>query len=206
MSATTEYVLTAPLDVQQGEQAGVFGIVNRSTGSQVVTILVFDNLGGQETITLVHTGDSTTLDLGTIRSIQISADSYPCNILLLNTNLGIGLSAAPVVNVAPAPPGAVTFHADLLITTATTTTLYTPTAGKRFVLTSVIISTDGAQRVMVVDDADSAGQRLVGGYFAANGGIAIPGEWSSGAVNRVAKVVTGAIANCFVSVEGYESA
>ncbi len=206
MSATTEYNLTGPLNVQQGEQPGSFGVVNRSAGAQVVSIVAHHNLGGQETVTLAHVGDSVTFDLRDIRSLNITADTYPCRILLLNTNLGMSLTAAPVISVAPAPPGAVTFHADVTIVGAATTVLYTPSAGARFVITDIVISTDTAGRVMVIDDADVAGQRLRGGYFGANGGLAEAGTTArSGAVNRVAKVVTGGAGNTFVSVDGYES-
>lgn len=204
MSATTEYKLTAPIHIEQAEQGGVFGVVNRSTGAQVVTVEL-QAIRGNETVTLKHVGDAVNFDLGDARSFIISADSYPCNILLLNTGIGMALTAAPVVTVAPAPAGAVTFQADVTISSATTTTLYTPTTGMRFVLTSVLISTDGAERVMIVDNADTAGNRLVGGYFAANGGLALPGEWASSAVNNVAKVVTGGANNVFVSVTGYET-
>lgn len=205
MSATTEYVLTAPLHVEQGEQSGVFGVVNRTQGGQIVTVTVETNGRGQETVTLVHVGDSVNFDLADVRSMTIEADSYPCNILLLNTNLGMTLNAAPVVSVSPAPPGATTFHADVVIVGAATTTLYTPTSGARFVLTSIVISTDAPGRVAIVDDADTAGSRLPGGYFAANGGLALTGEWPSAAADNVAKVVTDGAGNTFVTVEGYEA-
>ena len=105
------------------------------------------------------------------------------------------------------PVGATPVHKDVLITTATTTTLWTPIAGNRFVLASAFISTDTAMRVALVDDSDIQGQRPVDGYFGANGGASpnlVPVPYPAKAVGNALKVVTSALGNVRVRVSGWE--
>ncbi len=105
------------------------------------------------------------------------------------------------------PVGATPVHRDVLITTATTTTLWTPPTGRKFVVASAFISTDAAMRVALVDDADVVGQRIVDGAFAASGGASpnkVPVPYPSRTTGAALKVVTGGAGNVRVQVDGWE--
>jgi hypothetical protein len=105
------------------------------------------------------------------------------------------------------PEGATPIHRDVLITTATTTSLWTPGAGRRFVLASAFVSSDTAMRVAIVDDADIQGSRPVDQYVGANGGSSpnlVPVPYVSKAAGNSARVVTSAVGNVRVRVSGWE--
>lgn len=105
------------------------------------------------------------------------------------------------------PEGAIPIHRDTAITTATTTDLWTPGPGRRFVLVSAFISTDTAQRVALVDENDTTGSRIVDGYFGANGGASpnlVPVPRVAAVAGNRLRVVTAAAGNCRVRVSGWE--
>lgn len=105
------------------------------------------------------------------------------------------------------PEGATPIHRDKVITTATTTTLWTPGTGRRFVLASAFISSDTAMRVAVVDDADLENQRPVDQYVGANGGSSpnlVPVPYVSKNAGNALKVVTSAVGNVRIRVSGWE--
>lgn len=201
MPATTEQVITQPLNLENAGQAGSFGIVNRDPVASITVSLQTD--AGEQIFTLVHQGDSCSWDLASAQHVVVSSSVYPASILILASGLtGVSLDAAQYVIPTSPVPGV---HKDVTITTATTTTLWTPATGRRFVIEHLEISTDTAMRIAVVDNADSAGQRLAVGWFASNGGLVDNAPKYSGAVDRVLKVVTGGAGNVFVAVDGYES-
>lgn len=125
---------------------------------------------------------------------------------------GVGPDGAPL---APAgnqlypgmPDGASPIHRDVLITTATTTALWSPSPGRRFILASAFISTDTAMRIALVDENDVQGSRPVDGYFGANGGASpnlVPVPYVSDLAGNRLRVVTGAAGNVRVRVSGWE--
>lgn len=105
------------------------------------------------------------------------------------------------------PVGAAPIHRDVVIVAAATTDLWTPGAGRRFVLASAFVSSDTAMRVALVDEADVQGQRPVDQNLAANGGSSpnlVPVPYvSKGAGNRL-RVVTSGAGNVRVRVSGWE--
>lgn len=105
------------------------------------------------------------------------------------------------------PEGATPIHRDKLITTAATTALWTPSAGRKFVLASAFVSSDTAMRVALVDDADLEGQRPVDQYAGANGGSSpnlVPVPYVSKNAGNPLRVVTAAAGNVRVRVSGWE--
>lgn len=200
-TVTTDRIIRAPMTIENHSAPGTFGVVSRDP-TQTIYITINGQYGGEE-IELVRVGDSTSFDLRDVDTIVIHALAYPTEALINFTNLDIELDAAPYVTLVNGPA---TFlaHFDATITSATTTTLWTPTAGKRFVINSFMMSTDTGGRVALVDGSDVAGKRIAAPYLAANGGM-VGGPYTSQALNNILKVVTPA-GNTFVSVDGTESA
>lgn len=105
------------------------------------------------------------------------------------------------------PVGAVPFHNDVVIATATTTTLWQPAPGRRFVVTRLFVTTDVAQTVTIYDGLNIAGRRVLRAPFAANGGTD-PNGWPASYVAKLAGSAllvdnTGA-GVLWVAVDGYE--
>jgi hypothetical protein len=104
------------------------------------------------------------------------------------------------------PVGASPIHKDVTIATATTTTLWDPGPGQRFVLASAFVSTDTAMRVALIDENDVQGSRPVDGYFGANGGASpnlVPVPYVSNLGGQRLRVVTAAAGNVKVRVSGW---
>lgn len=201
-TVTTARVITGPIRYENHGQPGNFGLVSRDP-SQMIRV-IFQGASHAETIEIVKVGDSCSFDLLNVDSITIEADSYPTAALINYTNADIQLDSAPFVTLVPGVTG-FTAHFDGTIAGAATTTLWTPAAGKRFVIDSFLISTSVANRVALVDGSDIAGKRIAAPYLAANGGM-IGGPYQSQAVGLALKLVTLAGGNVFVSVDGFESA
>lgn len=122
---------------------------------------------------------------------------------------GGGVDGTPIGNpqYPGMPAGASPVHRDVTITTAATTTIWTPSSGMRFVLASAIISTDTAMRVAIVDDSDIQGQRPVDGGFSAFGGVSpnlVPVPYPAKSVGNALKVVTSGVGIVRVRVSGWE--
>lgn len=98
-------------------------------------------------------------------------------------------------------------HKDIKWTGALTgSTLWQPTSGKRFVVTDFWIVCSGAVEVTIFDGSDANGNRLVGGSFAANGGISAPNlrtPFRSSAIDNILKITVDA-GSGYVTVLGYE--
>jgi hypothetical protein len=73
------------------------------------------------------------------------------------------------------------------------------------VVTSIEISTDAAQRCMVIDGADAPGSRIRGGYFGVGGGLEAEILYTQAAINTPVQLVSAATGNVFVVIEGYET-
>lgn len=98
-------------------------------------------------------------------------------------------------------------HKDIKWTGALTgSTLWQPTNGKRFVVTDFWVVCSGAIELTIFDGTDSNGNRLVGGSFAANGGISAPNlrtPFRSAAIDNILKI-TVSTGSGYVTVLGYE--
>jgi hypothetical protein len=201
-TVTTDRIIRAPMTIENHSAPGTFGVVSRDP-TQTIFIDINGQYGG-ETIELVRVGDSTSFDLRDVDTVVIRALAYPSEALINFTNLDIELDAAPYVTLVPGPSSFVA-HFDATIVGAGTTTIWTPTAGKRFVIGSFMLSTDAGGRVALVDNADTAGHRIAAPYLAAFGGM-VGGPYGSQAIGNALKVVTVAGGNVFVAVDGFESA
>lgn len=84
--------------------------------------------------------------------------------------------------------------------------IWTPTSGKKFVITDIIISCSAAGAITVFDNTDSTTNRVVKGNFAANGGLTHPYSkaFISVAADNVLKYTTGAGIAGSITVSGYE--
>lgn len=108
------------------------------------------------------------------------------------------------------PQGATPVYKDATYLAAGTFTLWQPSAGMRFVLSSALISTDTAMRVGLVDGADVPGSRPVDGAFAANGGVStnqVPVPYPSKTVGNPLLAVVGALPGAIgvkIRVSGWE--
>lgn len=105
------------------------------------------------------------------------------------------------------PAGAAPVHRDVTIAAASTTALWSPAPGRKFVLVSAFISSDAAMRIALVDDTDTQGNRPVDQYVAANGGSSpnlIPVPYVSKGTGNSLRVVTSAAGNVKVRVSGWE--
>lgn len=211
MSAYTSYTLTEEQSWQLDGVKGSLAIANRDATGIVVTCRIDKLAGMSETVVLVSQGDSLTANTEPYRAVTISASAYPVDILLLIapahdlTLTSIAAAIAGGINLAANQVAAPNrFHADAMIVTATTTTLYTPPTGMRAVVDHVLISTDTAMRVMVADGADVAGQRIAGGFFVGGGGLISEGEYVSAAADNPVVVITGVgSSNTFVQIDGF---
>lgn len=121
-----------------------------------------------------------------------------------------GVSAADAVgnpNYPGMPVGATPVERDVVITAAGTNAVWTPGAGRRFVLASAFLSSDTAMRVAIVDDTDTQGNRPIDQYVAANSGSSpnlVPVPYVSKAPGNSVRVVTSALGNVRVRVSGWE--
>jgi len=81
-------------------------------------------------------------------------------------------------------------------------TLWDPTAGKKFVITDIIISVDTAMTVMLSDVTTLIFQF----FFAANGGcvINLQTPYESTAADNILKYTNTVAGNISITVEGYE--
>jgi len=119
---------------------------------------------------------------------------------------GAGPTATELGPYPDLPVGAVPVDRDLTVAAASTTTLFDPGAGQRFYLVSAFLSTDTAMRVALVDETDVQNQRVVDGYFAANGGATpnlVPKWYESKLAGNRLMLVTGALGNVKVRVSGF---
>ena len=84
--------------------------------------------------------------------------------------------------------------------------IWTPATGKKFVITDIIISCSAAGTITVFDNTDNAANRVVKGYFAANGGLTHPYSkaFVSATANNVLKYTTGSGIAGSLTVWGYE--
>lgn len=104
------------------------------------------------------------------------------------------------------PEGVQPRHVDLSVNGAGTWTLWTPSSGRRIILTHVMISSDTAQRVAVVEDADVPGRRAVDGFVGASGGLAAdltPAPYVA-SPGMPLRLVVGTGGNVSVQASGYE--
>jgi hypothetical protein len=200
-SVSTDRIFPASMTIENHSAPGTFGMVSRDP-SQTIRVILNGEYGG-ETVELVRVGDSMSIDLKDVDTLVIEADHYPTEALINFTNLDIELDAAPFVTVVNGP-STFSAHFDATIAGAGTTSLWTPATGKRFVISSFMLSTDTLNRVALVDGADTAGHRIAAPYLAAEGGM-VGGPYASQALNNILKVVTLAGGNVFASVDGYES-
>lgn len=212
MVALSTYILTEPVQVQNRGGKGTFGIVNRDPTATIY--LEVESVNGKIEglaggITLAHQGDSISLPREAIESYTLSASAYPALILYVDTPLALNLEAAPTVVLASPNPSGGSFHQDLTVAAAGAgiSNIWTPATGNRVVINSLFVSADSAMRAAVVDNADTAGNRLVAPYLAANASIgrAYTGDpWKSAAVGNVLKLAYSAAGNVFVSLDGFE--
>lgn len=197
-TVTTERVLLDDWYVENNGQPGSFGLLSRDN-TQPIYVDVGWTTGHQESIELARIGDACEFDLLNVDWYRVRAAAYPTTVLINATNAPISLTAAQYTQ--PQPPSQ---HFDAEIVLATTTTLWTPATGRRFVITHAEISAAAAGRVMLIDETDVAGRRLLGGTFGAGGGVDTSAVIPSRAVNRRLRVVTASTGPTFVAVDGYE--
>lgn len=104
------------------------------------------------------------------------------------------------------PEGAQPKHVDLSVSGAGTYDLWVPSSGRRVILTHAMISSDTAQRVAIVEDADIPGRRAVDGYVGASGGLAAdltPAPYVC-SVGQPLRLVVGTGGKVTVTATGYE--
>ncbi len=88
MTASTGVSLGAPYGpVPVNGSAGTLQVQNQSAQvpAQIVTVLLQPLEGPSETVTLVSQGDTLAIATDGLATVTISADSYPCTILLALT-------------------------------------------------------------------------------------------------------------------------
>ena len=141
----------------------------------------------------------TTLGATVSLTITLAADS--------------DLVAAIKTGPSPHDFGYTPVHKDVEYTTAQTgTTIWTPTSGKKFVVTDVTIATGGttAGVVTLFDNTDAANGRIVKAAFAPSASSS-PGlvkqfrtPYISAAANNLLKITTSAAMTVYVQIDGYE--
>lgn len=197
-TVNTDLLIEAQWKVENHSQRGVFGLVSRDP-SQTIRVIM-EGPAHRETIYVVNAGDAVTFNLDGVTAITIEADSYPTRALVDFTNGDILLAAAPFFTASAAIGQA---HFDATATGVGTTTLWTPSPGKRFVISTFMLSTDTGGRVALCEGADTAGKRIAAPYLAADGGM-VGGPYGAQAINTPLILVSPA-GNTFVAVDGYES-
>lgn len=201
-TVSTDRVIGAPLTIENNGAPGTFGLVSRDT-TQPILVDLFGERGG-ERIELVNPGDSFSISMLGVRQIVVSAERYPTRALINWTTLDIALAAAPSLSASSITP----VHFDLTTAAAGTYTLWTPSSGTRFVLTSWYIAVGGAGgRVALIDGTDIAGRRIVD-HPAAAAGSTISGSvgYTSVGVNLpLLFIVSTTSGVAFVAVTGFVS-
>jgi len=83
--------------------------------------------------------------------------------------------------------------------------IWTPSSGKKFVVTDIVISCTAACVVTLYDSTDDLTGRLLKGSFAQYGGMVVnlAKPYVSAAANNVLKITTGATGG-YLMVKGYE--
>jgi len=194
---TTDQVIEAPITIENGGEPGVFGLVSRDASQEIRVVMLAT--AHRETIHVVNPGDSCSFNLLDVIQVIIEADTYPTRALIDWTNGAIVLGAAPF------PNGFIgILHFDVTVGGAASTTIWTPTAGKRFVIDTFMLSTDTQNRVALVDGSDVMGSRIAAPYLAADGGM-VGGPYASQAIGNPLVLVTLGGGNVFCSVDGRES-
>lgn len=99
-------------------------------------------------------------------------------------------------------------HKDVSFTTAqTNTVIWTPAAGKKVVVTGMIVSTDGVNVVKIFEDTDITGQRLFRNRFPNNAppfSHSFLTPYTSSTVGNSIKVTSTAAVNLDIVLHGYE--
>lgn len=87
-------------------------------------------------------------------------------------------------------------------TAQTDTNLWTPTSGKKFVITDIIISTDTSMTVTLKDDTTTIRKY----YLQANTTIVenLHTPYTSIAADNILKITSSAAGNHYISIQGYE--
>ena len=96
----TTYSLTGALERQMTEAAGAFGVVNRSSTGQSVTVTLHRADGIETVVTLQSSGDSLNVPMSGYQWIRIEASSYPCVIAYGEGAADILVTPAQTVDVA----------------------------------------------------------------------------------------------------------
>jgi hypothetical protein len=197
-TVSTDRIIEAPMTIENGGEAGVFGLVSRDP-----TQTIFVTMKGRahsEIIEVVNPGDSCSFNLLDIQQVVIEVATYPSRALINFTNAAIVLGAAPFASSSVG-----LLHFDATVNGAANTTIWTPTAGMRFVIDSLVMSTDTQNRVALIDGtSDVAGKRIAAPYLAANGGM-VYGPYASQAPDNPLVLVTLSGGLVFLAVDGRES-
>lgn len=148
MTADTLYSLTEPLTIQPSQRGtGRFKVTNRSTAALTV-ILTTDR--GATDIEVSRPGDSTSFDLDGVRAITLTADHYPCTILLEDTTLPIDLDAAPIIGNDATNPVFVTGDLGWAKAVQYPDTLGTFSVGQGALVHKVVTARDGVTPIVIV--------------------------------------------------------
>lgn len=203
-TVSSDRLIPAEWKLENHGAPGKFGLSSRDPG-QPIFIEVQGSAGG-EIIEIEHVGDSCSFDLLNVDFVRVYAATYPTRALIEYTNLPIEIQAAPYATLSGS---GLIGHFDLTVAAAATTAIWTPSTGSRIVVNSLFVSSDTQMRVAVVDNADSAGHRLlVAPAIPAGGSLARffgdPDGFVSSAVGNVIKLVTSGTGTVFVALDGYE--
>lgn len=201
-TVTTDRVIPREWKIENHGNRGTFGLVSRDPTQPIFVDM--HGAAGSESIEIAHVGDSTSFDILNIDAIIVRAASYPTRALVNFTTLDIELDAAPFVTVIPTDQ--VIVHRDALITGAVVgAALWTPAAGRRFVITDYLISQDFTGQVVLFDNVNAPGS-IVSAPYMINGVPVAGGGYTSVAPNDVLRITTVAGGHTFVSVNGTETA
>lgn len=139
MAADTKLTLTGRMPIENNQAPGVFGITSRfGAGSVIVT---YSGPQGSETVFLRNAGDSLTLNLLNIDSLSIEADSYPADILILQSSTPSAvLTAAPVVTIGSGVQDASGMSGTQAVAAATITGTTAIDPDKRYSMESFFVS------------------------------------------------------------------
>lgn len=165
MAADTRVTLTQRMPIENHQTPGVFGVTSRFPSG--VIAVTWNGAQGAETAYLRNAGDSLTLDLLNIDQIVIAAmtpdlssESYPADVLILQSTTGSAiLTAAPVVytGAGGGAPYAGNYSDSVSVAAAVITHSWVIPDGYRVLVDSLTVSYDVSASSMVAVS--------VGGYW-----------------------------------------
>jgi hypothetical protein len=210
-SLTVDAPAAAPVAVRLSSGAAFVDALPVTDNS--TTLSVDDGAGSLTVDGTVTAGQGTAAAVGSAWPVKISDATNTVGITTVGSEYGL---KADVINpetdpvkVSPVRPSETRVTKSVTIAVSTTGgAVWTPAAGKKFVITDLLLSPTGVAgggRLTVFDGTDAAENTLWDGYLYMNEHINLQARpWASSTADNVLKATTDADADVIITCHGYE--